>query len=349
MSLTFDGKNLYLTFMDPEEKIEGPASLINELVEKLLQYEPKYSVAGKEKAPSTGTTHYHVFINLNKRLHTRHLEEFICIKTIRPQLEKVRNNCAKIIQYCKKGNNYAELGKDEWTRDKPLNKKEKANLMLNGDLEKLFLEGTLGAIDIIRAQKLKSIFNLERKSTKYQQKLVMWFKGETGEGKTRMATELAELFETDYWMSNENLKWYDGYDKQEIAIIDDFRKNMLPDWSYLLRLLDGYGLYAPVKGGFTAWKPRIIIITSPASPHEAFSWINKDGEEQQWDKEEQLLRRLTWNDELQVYDFPLWPEKKEQLIKTVEKFLGRSQKQEENAFMSNDWSIIEPEGFITPG
>jgi len=225
-------------------------------------------------------------------------------------------------------------------------KVKKAQMMMTGNLEELFLNGELGAVDVIRAQKLKTIFQLARPIEKYSKKLVLWFKGETGEGKTRKALEIAEMFNLSFWMTNDSLKWFDGYTGQELVIMDDFRKNMLGDWNYLLRLLDGYGLAVQVKGGFAIWKPKIIIITSPATPHEAFSWVNKEGEEQGWDKEEQLIRRLTHENEEQIYQFPLWKEEEKKLEATIRKFLGLP---EEEFLPSEEWSIIEPEGFITPG
>ena len=52
-------------------------------------------------------------------------------------------------------------------------------------------------------------------------KRVIWIKGPTGCGKTRMAVELGG---NSYWMSSGSLKWFDGFQNQEVAILDDFRK-----------------------------------------------------------------------------------------------------------------------------
>ena len=208
---------------------------------------------------------------------------------------------------------------------------------MNGDLKKEFLNGTIGAVDVIRAMKIRNIFEASEKPDPYKKKLVLWFKGPTGERKTRTAIEIAERYGLRYWMSNDTLKWFDGFNGQDVAIIDDFRKSMLADWNMLLRLLDGYGLFVQVKGGFTKWNPRIVIITTPATPGECFQWVNKEGEIQEWDRQEQLERRLLFEDELQVYDFPLWEDEQRRLIRTVEKHLGITedeQPQEEEFSMS---------------
>ena len=350
MSLRLDCVNLLLTYNDPEEKISNKESLLDQLIKNFEDCNPTYGIASREKAPTTGMNHYHVYIKLGRRCQKKHGEEVLIVNTIRPNLEKVRNNIKAVIKYVMKGGCYTQYGTCPVNlKEEKLTKEKKAELMMNGNLEQLFLSGTLGAIDIIRAQKLKSIFQMNRKQKGYEKKLVLWFYGESGEGKTRLATELAEQFDSIYWLSNEGLKWFDGFENQEFAIIDDFRKSMLADWSYLLRLLDGYSLFVQIKGGFTTWNPKVIIITSPATPQQAFQWTNKEGEQEQWDKEEQLLRRLMYNNELQIYEFPLWEEKKEQIYQTIEDHLKRKRKTEEENMMPEEWSIIEPEGFITPG
>ena len=347
MSLVLSNYNLYLTYNDTNDQLTGDAYVLNKLVEQLENYNPKYGIACKEVGPTGGNKHFHVLIMCEKRIQTRKGEKLITIDGIRPHVERINNNINRIIQYIKKGGYTTEFNPENRPKTviKP-SRQEKAKLLMQGNLEELFMNGDLGAVDVIRAQKLRSIFQLARPVEKYSKKLVLWFKGETGEGKTRKAFEIAEKFNLSFWMTNDSLKWYDGYTGQELVIIDDFRKNMLGDWNYLLRLLDGYGLAVQVKGGFTTWKPKIIIITSPATPHEAFSWVNKEGEEQGWDKEDQLIRRLTHENEEQIYQFPLWEQDEKKLEATIRRFLGLP---EEESMFPEDWSIIEPEGFITPG
>ncbi|QCD25335.1 replication-associated protein [Human oral-associated vientovirus XM] len=345
MTLRLQHKNIYATYLDSEKKIFDPVILITELCERLDKYGIRYGIACKEVAPTTGTVHYHVLIMCNKTVSVRNAKNLLEIEGIMPHLEKINNNIIKVIQYIKKDGYYNEVNKENEPKTEKMNKADKAELMINGNWKELFMTGKLGAIDIIRAQKLKTIFDLNRPPKKYEQKLILWFYGETGEGKTRKAVETAEMYNLTYWLSNDSLRWFDGYQGQQIAIIDDFRKSMLTDWSYLLRILDGYSLYVQIKGGFTTWEPKIIIITSPATPQEAFKWIDKEGEERTWDKEEQLTRRLTFKEELQVYQFPLWKEEEKRLERTLRQFLGLP---EEENMMPEEWSIIEPEGFITP-
>lgn len=322
-------KNFYLTYLDPSQKIVGPGILLDQLISQLEKFMPYYGIACKESAPSTGTVHYHVLICCKEKCRTRNAE-ILEIEGIHPHIEKVQNNLRRIIEYIKKNGDIAEYNKDACpVKDGTLSKREKNRTLAEGDLEEEYFKGNIGPIDVIRAVKVRSIFKMNRKPEPYKKKLILWFKGATGEHKTRTAVEIAgRYFDNDYWMSNDTLKWFDGYHGQRVAIIDDFRKSMLTDWSYLLRLLDGYSLCVQIKGGFEIWKPEVIIITSPGSPEEAFQWINKNGETEEWDKQEQLTRRLVYEDTEQVYDFPLWEEDRRRLMATVEDFLGINHEQE---------------------
>nr|QIJ58577.1 REP [Human respiratory circular DNA virus] len=340
-------KTIFATYLDKDDKIVSPIILTSTLMERLEKYNPIYATAGKEVAPSTGTIHYHAVIICELNVRTKNGDELLKVEGILPHLERIRFGIKKIAEYCQKDGNFAEGGKRPW-KELP-SKKEKNQRLLQGDLEQLYLNGDIGPVEIIRADKIRSIFAKNSKPDKFRKRIVLWFKGETGEGKTRTAVEIAEkYYNGDYWLSNDSLRWFDGYHGQKLAIIDDFRKAMLTDWSFLLRLLDGYNLIVQTKGGFTKWNPETVIITSPATPQQAFSWTNKEGEEQEWDKQEQLTRRLTHNDELQVYDFPLWDVEQKRLENTIRKELGLAPIEEESMF-PEEWSVIEPEGFITPG
>jgi len=116
--------------------------------------------------------------------------------------------------------------------------------------------------------------------------VVIWICGSTGIGKTRSATEFADLVaDGDYWMSAGSLRWFDGYDGQRVVILDDFRTKHI-EFSMLLRLLDRYALRVEVKGGYVNWLPQFIIITAPFGPKEMWN-LRRD------EDLEQLGRRVT--------------------------------------------------------
>lgn len=114
-------------------------------------------------------------------------------------------------------------------------------------------------------------------------KKVVWLFGETGTGKTRIAYELGRLVSERPWTNSNDLKWFDGYTGQTVAILDDFRETSC-DFTFLLRLCDRYPLSVPVKGSFTPWTPTIIFITCPYSPDDLYRGSSE--------KLDQLKRRL---------------------------------------------------------
>jgi len=116
---------------------------------------------------------------------------------------------------------------------------------------------------------------------------VFWIHGSTGVGKTRCAFEFGHLFggEDGIWMSSGSLKWFDGYDGQQVAIFDDLRTKHV-EFSMLLRLLDRYPLRVEIKGGYVQWVPEVIIVTAPMNPE--MMWNLRRNEDIQ-----QLIRRIT--------------------------------------------------------
>ncbi len=102
--------------------------------------------------------------------------------------------------------------------------------------------------------------------------------GDTGSGKTRTVHEHWE--DEGYWsmpISNGTM-WFDGYDREEKVLIDDFNGRMSKvRLDTLLRILDRYPIQVPVKGSFVWWMPLEIAITSNYHPRKWYEW--KDREE----------------------------------------------------------------------
>lgn len=110
--------------------------------------------------------------------------------------------------------------------------------------------------------------------------------GDPGTGKTYDArTE-----NPDAWIQyNENgTIWFDGYDGQEVAILDDFAGKMSKmSLTMLLRMLHDWTEWMPIKGSFAFWEPKKIIITTNIHPKK---WYDYEDRDQSW---EALKRRIT--------------------------------------------------------
>lgn len=133
---------------------------------------------------------------------------------------------------------------------------------------------------------------------------VILYHGEPGTGKTRRAyAENPDLYVSP--IANGSL-WLDGYDRQEQVLLDDF-SGALSKWSLTdtLRLLDRYPVLVPVKGSFTWWVPKKIIVTTNIHP---FNWYKWKGRKNQY---QSLWRRFD-----QVFHFPAEGDAEEQDLET---------------------------------
>lgn len=101
----------------------------------------------------------------------------------------------------------------------------------------------------------------KKNAQKFRFMNVKVYHGVTDQGKTRKATEDNA---GDFYLLSKDTQsiWFDGYAKERVLIWDDFHWDDVK-LQYLLRLLDGYPLKLPVKGGF-AWAmyDKVIITTN---------------------------------------------------------------------------------------
>jgi len=112
---------------------------------------------------------------------------------------------------------------------------------------------------------------------------ITWLWGKTGVGKTRYIYDNHDA--KNIWISGKDLQWWDGYENQEVALIDDFRKDFCK-FHELLRIFDRYPYNVAVKGGFRHLNSKFMYITSPYSPSETYTGRTEEDINQ-------LLRRIT--------------------------------------------------------
>lgn len=103
------------------------------------------------------------------------------------------------------------------------------------------------------------------------EKIGVWYFGETGVGKTRSAiVDFPNAFR-----KISNNKWWCGYQREENVIMDDFDKSHAYMGYHLKIWADRYAFCAEVKGGSIFIRPKKLVVTSNYHPREI--WADDEG------------------------------------------------------------------------
>lgn len=205
---------------------------------------------------------------------TPHLQGFVYFDTLKSlmQVIKLLPGChievaiapQAAIEYCKKEGNFTERGIP------PVSQKRK------GEMEqerwhtalKLAREGNITEIapdiQFKYYRTIKEIAKDNMPRVEDASELTgEWFVGRAGTGKSRTAREE----NPDNYCKPLN-QWWDGYQDEEVVIVDDmdpFHKSL----AYDLKIWgDRYAFIAPTKGGSKRIRPKKVIITSQYAPEE---------------------------------------------------------------------------------
>lgn len=232
----------------------------------LSELKYKYICYGKEIAPTTGTPHLQGYIVFPNQMSLASIRK----KLKGAHVEIMKGSFAQNDTYCGKSGDITELG------TKPLLQKEK------GELEQVKWKAIREAAESgnfelipekIRFNQNKLIDYIHEKAQK-KQKLDslpelnnLWYYGSSGTGKSFKA----RTDHPDAYIKMNN-KWWDGYDNQEVVIIEDFNLEQAKYLAHHIKIWsDHYPFPAERKGGTIFIRPKKIIITSNYSIEEAFA------------------------------------------------------------------------------
>lgn len=229
----------------------------------------KYACYGEEVCPSTGRKHlqaYVMFANPRK---------FAQVKSLLPRMhiESAKGSPIQNIKYCEKSRvvddglevddipnevfvEFGERPKDTGKAGGEANKRKwetTLQLAKAGDLEEICPEMTIRYYSTLK--------RIQRDYEPFPEKLSgtcgLWYYGASGTGKSFAAMQ--EYPGAYLKMPN---KWWDGYQGEDVVILDDFGK----DHAYLVNLLKLWGdenpFKAEYKGGTMNIRPKLFIVTS---------------------------------------------------------------------------------------
>lgn len=209
-----------------------------------------YLVVGQEKGES-GTPHLQGYISFETRKTLTAVKQLL---STRAHLEVARGKADQNRTYCIKEGNYAEFGA------MPSGQGSRADL----DAIKASIDagGTLNDVreicysSYLRYQKAikQDIERMVQPRTSPPEVLIYW--GPTGTGKSRTAHERNP---GAYWKPYGS-KWFDGYERQSVCIIDEF-VGWLP-LTFILRLTDRYPNQVEAKGVSIEFTSEKVIFCS---------------------------------------------------------------------------------------
>lgn len=215
-----------------------------------------YVLFGREVSES-GTPHLQGYLELPKKRTLGGLKRLI---GDRPHLEPRRGTQQEAMEYCKKDGNFVEFGNPDAQGERTDLKKIVARLQAGVKLRDIAIEEP-------------SIYCRYRNGLR---DISEWISGPDREPPTCIFLGGAPGSGKSYWSYNLNPEscwsypgdgWFDGYCGQLVAIFDDFADDLQDGankitYSKFLQITDRYPIRVPIKGGFTWWKPRIIVLTS---------------------------------------------------------------------------------------
>lgn len=220
----------------------------------------RYVIFGRELCPTTQRTHYQGYCEFSEKVSMKTVKIVFNDDTM--HLEPRYGSQEQAINYCMKDGDVHEWGEPQYSGKRNDLKDVINECKTIGDVmdnyPHVYCAYRNGLKDIYNRKILKEI-------PLYTPVDVYVYVGPTGTGKTRKAIE--ENAGKYYKLScSGNSLWFDGYDGQEVLIIDEFYGWI--KWNYLLQLLDVYPVTLPIKGGFVEKQWKKVIITSNKGVHE---------------------------------------------------------------------------------
>lgn len=293
-SVMSQSRNWCFTWNNPE--ITSPelvTKLDNLIKENKLRYYICQSEIGAE-----GTPHFQGYLQLTRSQRMSAVKKYL---SDRVHLSVANGTLAENQAYCSKEDTRAEGTEAEvgpWSGGSPADEQGRRN-----DIVAFIDSIKAGATDFELLEKhpkelckyrhmpeiVRDIIAQRRDGPP----LVVLFSGPAGCGKTRSAVDYAEKRGLSYWIRGPHKQWFQGYQGEAVAILDEVDKYEDQGFSLglLLRILDRYAIDVEFKGGSKKFTSRVIIMTA-VNPIE--SWFRKS------DISPQIERRITewydWNE-----------------------------------------------------
>lgn len=234
-----------------------------------------HAVVAQEIAPNTGTPHLQFNLTFLKMMTLAQ------VKLLSPRAHwEVTRSLRAAERYCmKKDTDPAKI----WLCDNRVRAKTSVETTERLEMYAEELKAGKSVTAIARENIVEAAKDYQRLEwmssrlapTRSEKPTVTWCYGKTGTGKSMWCHEQARLLGDDYHTQSGSFKWFDGYDGQDVVVVEEFRGGDAK-LSELLRFLDGYPLRVPYKGGFQQMRARHVFINSCFKPEECYRTLAED-------------------------------------------------------------------------
>lgn len=235
----------------------NPSSADSACLEPLKRGGALYAIIGRERG-AENTPHLQGFVQFKDG------KSLTAVKRILPR-SHLERKCAKstfeqAIAYCKKDGDFEEIGElPQDPGDKGRAESERwdlaRTLARSGDLDQIE-----SRIFIQYYNTLKRIAQDNRSNPEdLPEPAAVWLWGLSGCGKSY---EAHHTFPKERVYIKDLTKWWDGYEDQEVVIIEDMDVYSREFTRCLKIWADQYAFPAEVKGGSKIIRPKLIIVTS---------------------------------------------------------------------------------------
>lgn len=227
----------------------------------------KYLLMGKEVAPTTQTPHLQGYICF------KNAKTLSSVKLLFPSdqihLEPAKGNSQQNYEYCTKGGDFYEAGERPCTnQEKGKKSQEMWAQHWSEAIEGNFLQ--LPPAQIKTWEYINAKYGTKPSDLNVLRNF--WVHGPSGCGKS---STIRKVFGNVYYTKNPS-KWWDGYQNQEVIVLDDLDPHHYMIGYYLKIWCDHYIFCAEVKGGMLSIRPKILIVTSQYTIDQVFSDPNSD-------------------------------------------------------------------------
>lgn len=208
-----------------------------------------YHVFGYEVGDN-GTPHIQGFIQVEKP------KALTAMKKLFPRahLEAMKGTPEQASDYCKKGGDYVEKG--EMTKQGQRNDLKQAIQLIRGGTDGRTVADQCPEVWVRYGRGLRDLTLMLQQPYSHDSCRGHWYVGRPGTGKSRTAREYPNIY-----LKPQN-KWWDGYNGEEVVVLDDLDKggeclgHLLKIWT------DRYACTGETKGGTVHLRHKSFIVTS---------------------------------------------------------------------------------------